>query len=284
MRLLLTLARHAPASPEVRDRTNVDAHARTAVSALRGAASNRALSFAALLHVECLLLTNVASHSCNMSLVCGLGFAAQPCTPAGRVAQTATACGNRHELSKLAACGTCAGKDGSVRICRALGQPLRVAADAQRSRDGGRGGPGAHGAVRRPEPRGGACGEALHRALFERAFLHLSSCPNLRCIQHSLVLRWHHGPAPRPLGKVPRPILSGQPPARQRPRSRWLGGERVAAQAAVPHMQLLHRFQRADASDGWLQRAWADALAAGGRLPEAAMHFEARPPPLAHPD
>ena len=141
------------------------------------------------------------------------------------------------------------------------------------------------GSWRRPSARTPRWGlrEGCAPRLFTRALLHLSSCPNLRCIQHSLVLRWHHGPAPRPLGKVPRSILSGQPPARQRPRSRWLGGERVAAQAAVPHMQLLHRFQRADASDGWLQRAWADALAAAGRLPEAAMHFEARPPPLAHP-
>ncbi|KAK9831331.1 hypothetical protein WJX81_003095 [Elliptochloris bilobata] len=46
-------------------------------------------------------------------------------------------------------------------------------------------------------------------------------------------------------------------------------------EAATPHMQLLHRFQRADALDGWLQRAWADALAAAGRIEEAAKHFEA---------
>ncbi len=73
-------------------------------------------------------------------------------------------------MSQLAACGICAGKDGSVRICGALGQPLRVAADAQRSRDGGCGGPGAHGAVRRPEPRGGACGKAVHRAFLQGLF------------------------------------------------------------------------------------------------------------------
>ena len=41
-------------------------------------------------------------------------------------------------------------------------------------------------------------------------------------------------------------------------------------------MQLLHRFQRADALDGWLQRAWGDALAAAGRVEEAAKHYEAR--------
>ena len=49
----------------------------------------------------------------------------------------------------------------------------------------------------------------------------------------------------------------------------------VRRQAATPHMQLLHRFQRADALDGWLQRAWADALAAAGRAEEAAKHYEA---------
>jgi hypothetical protein len=93
----------------------------------------------------------------------------------------------------------------------------------------------------------------------------------------------HYGPALRPPGKLPRSILSGHPPAQQRPRSGWSGSEGGAAQAAAPHLQLLHRFQRADASDGWLQRAWADALAAAGRLPEAAMHFEARQCcPLAH--
>jgi len=76
MRLLLTLARHAPASAEVRNRTNVDAHPRHAVIALRGAANSIALSFAALLHVECVLLIDQASHSCSMSLVFGLRFAA----------------------------------------------------------------------------------------------------------------------------------------------------------------------------------------------------------------
>lgn len=51
----------------------------------------------------------------------------------------------------------------------------------------------------------------------------------------------------------------------------------ATAQAAAPHLQLLHRFQRADALDGWLQRAWADAVAAAGRPQEASRHYEARP-------
>lgn len=53
--------------------------------------------------------------------------------------------------------------------------------------------------------------------------------------------------------------------------------EVATTQAAAPHLQLLHRFQRADALDGWLQRAWADALAAAGRPQEASRHYEARP-------